>query len=384
MPTIQPKFIAIDSSLLGNWASDAFSTDFARKEQAAKMSEELFAANWVPVLYWHHFEEMVRHADDEVVENRVKFLRSLPLIAWVSRADSRTEIIGSVVDLHAFEIKTFLSLNQCSTTSREFIQTTRVDLLEFGKPSDISMFSMWRELRPYLVGMGSKQQEIASICHTTKNAYDKVPLIALNNKTVILRNFVNQIYSEEFSSLRDELVKKGDKRLSDHHDLAAKFCDIVFSNLAAVSEMHRPLAEAFVENFGFSIKNFREDVTLGEFKEIVRRRKQLGISVEQLGLLMEDVWPKLQDCLMPSEEVISQIRKSRKSAVRASGSDLNDDYHATLIPYLDAVVVDKRTHENLRQAMMRKPELTMLLKSAMKASFYYQIPAILRRKNNLV
>ncbi len=346
------------------------------------MRDELFVANWIPVLYWHHFEELLRHANEEVAENRVKFLLTLPLVAWVSRADCRTEIIGSVVDLHATEIKIFLSCEQCNTSTNEFIQSTRAQLLKFGKPSEITMLTMWRELRPYLMDMGIKQQEIASICHTTIDTYANVPLSALNNKAAMSWELAKQFYSDEVSSINNELVRRGDKRLLNPDDLAAWFCDVVFSNIAAIAGSHRPPAEAFVEHFGFSIGDFHRDLNLGEFKEAVRRRKQLEVSVAQLGLRIEDVWPKLRDRLMPSEEIISQIRKSRKNAARSSGSDLNDDYHATLIPYLDAVVVDKRTHENLRQAKRRNPELSLLLKPVLKAAYYHLIPSILRNNKN--
>lgn len=378
MKIIQPKFVAIDSALLGKWAADACSEDKARQEKAAVMSEGLYGANWIPVLYWHHFEELARHAKLEVVENRIKFLLSLPLLGWISRADNRTEIIGAVVDLEAHEIKTFLSLGKTLTHSNEFIQSTRNSFLKFGKPSDIPMFSMWREFRPYLVHMGIKQQEIASICHSSESKYNKVPMSALNNTTNMSWDEAKQLYGEELAFFRDQIANKGDKRLSNPDELASRFCDLVFSNVANTSAIQLPPAEAFMKNFGFTLDDFPKDVTLGEFKEAVVRHKKLTSAISLLGLRPEDVWPTLRDHLLPSEEIVLGIRKSRINATRASGSDLNDDYHATLIPYLDAVVVDKRTHEHLRQAKLRNPEMPWHLKQVAKASFYNDIPEILK------
>lgn len=383
MKIIQPKFIAIDSALLGKWASDACSSDMARGKKAAEMAEDLFRSNWIPVLYWHHFEEIARHAKEEVVESRIKFLLSLPLLGWVSRADSHVEIVGSVVDLEAHEIQTFLSQDQINTHSNDFTQATRASFLRFGKPTDIPMLSIWRELRPYLVDMGLKQQEIASICHSSETMYDNVPLSILNDKTTMSWDAAKQLYGEELSFFREQIANKGDKRIPNPDQLAERFCDLVFSNVANTSAIPLSPTEAFMKNFGFSLADFPQDVTLGEFKEAVVRRNKLANAVNQLGLKIENVWPILRKHLMPSEEIVSEIRKSRMSAKRASGTDLNDDYHATLIPYLDAVVVDKRTYEHLRQAKLRKPKLPLQLKKVIKASFYHDIPGILKNQEKI-
>lgn len=343
------------------------------------MTKDLFGSNWIPVLYWHHFEELTRHAQEEVAESRIRFLLSLPVVGWVARADSRTEIIGSVLDLQAHEVKTFLSFNQCNTSTNEFIAATRTSFLKVGKPSDIPMLSRWREFRPYVIAMGVKQQEIVSICHASESKHDKVPLSVLNHKGGMSWEQAKPLYLEEFSFFAKGIASKGDKRLSDPGDLAKRFCDLVFSNIANTSAISLPPAEAFAKNFGFSLKDFSKDVTLGEFKEAVTRRKKLEKAIAQLALKAEDVLPKLGNRFLPSEVIVSEIRKSRINAKRASGSDLNDDYLATLIPYLNAVVVDKRTHEHLRQAKLRMPQLPWHPKQVIKASFYHLIPEVLNK-----
>lgn len=81
---------------------------------------------------------------------------------------------------------------------------------------------------------------------------------------------------------------------------------------------------------------------------------------------------------MPSEKIIYEIRRSRRSATRSIGSDLNDDYLASLLPYLDAVIVDKRVYGHIRQAKRRNPELSLFTKSIFKAAFYDQLQNILK------
>jgi hypothetical protein len=149
------------------------------------------------------------------------------------------------------------------------------------------------------------------------------------------------------------------------------------SQIAEKTEGGRSAFEVFFEQFGHKPNEFPKDVTLGVFKDAVVRREQLEISIQQLGLKSESVWPKLQSYRLPSEEVISEIRRSRKNATRASGSDINDDYLASLMPYLDAVVVDKRTYEYLMQAKKRNPRISTLIGSMVKVSSYNQLPSVL-------
>jgi hypothetical protein len=176
-----------------------------------------------------------------------------------------------------------------------------------------------------------------------------------------------------------ELIERGDKRLSKHEAevVAQVFSDTILSLFSGKKESGRSAYEAFFEQFGHNPNEFSKDVTLGEFKDVVYRRKKLEISIQQLGLKIESVWPKLQNYQLPSEKVISEIRRSRKNAIRASGSDLNDDYLASLMPYLDAVVVDKRTYEYLMQAKKRNPQISALIDSMVKVSSYNQLPSVL-------
>jgi hypothetical protein len=373
MSIIHPKFISIDSSLIGKWAADACSADISKRKQAYEVMDQILSDNWIPVICWHHFEELVRHNDENIAESRIKFIMSFPIIAWIWRADG-TNHLGSVADVLAAEIEVFLSGDNLD----HYINSTRSRLLRFGKPSDVQTFAEWRDIWLDLIALGKKQQHNASLSHTTPDKYDNEPLFARNDSGDMTFEKGEQIYSSEIESLTNELIEKGDKRLSNHEAVARDFFDVILFHLAEISRSKKSAPEAFIEQFGFSPNEFHKGITLGEFKRIVTRRKQLETSARQLGLRIEDVWPKLRHHVMPSEEIIYEIRRSRRNAPRASGSDLNDDYLASLIPYLDAVVVDKRTHEHLRQVKRRKPEISYFLKSIFKTCFYHELPQMLK------
>lgn len=380
MEANKPKFIAVDSAILGEWSKDFYSSSLNLREISGKILSQMILANWIFVLTLHHFEELISYCGEAIVERRIQFLLNLPKIAWIWRADGLNNI-GSVVDVQAAEIKAHLSAGN-ENNIEKLISATRECFLRLGKPSDIPALNDWRGLRPYLMAMSKMRQEIASIMHTSSNVNDNVLLSDLNSKTRMTAEEAKQAYGEEILAVKNEIIKDGDKRLSNPEAVAKRFCNEIFSNIATISMNNRNNAEAFIEQFGLKPKDFSQNVTLGEFREVATRRKKLTNVAKQLGLEIESIWHKFKDNRLPSEEIEDEIRKYRKNARRASGSDLNDDYLASLIPYLDAVIVDKRTYEYLQQAKRRRPELASLIVSAIKISSYRELPERLKQSKH--
>jgi hypothetical protein len=373
----KPKFIAIDSSILSEWSKDAYSSDGTRRKIANMVLNQISSKSWIIVITWHHFEELLRYSDDTAVENRMRFILNLPLVAWVWRADGLNEI-GSVVDVLAAEVKTYLS-TEPDIATKKFIFATKNCLLRFGIPSYLPTLNKWRELRSATMVLGKMQQKIASLIHATPDNNSNVPLSALRDKNPLSSEEQKQAYRNEISTLKEELATRGDKRILQDEKTAQNFCNDIFSNIAKISESKQTMDKAFVEQFGYFQDQLPEDITLGEFKDMVVRYKNLANSVKQLGLEIGSVWPRLKECRFPSGEIISEIRISRRNAPRASGSDLNDDYIASLIPYLDAVIIDKRIHGYLLQARKRNPWIFILTDSMLKANSYRCLPNLLSK-----
>jgi len=380
MALIKPKFIAIDSSMLGKWVVDVHSNDPSARKMSGNVLDYIQLKEWIPVISWHHIEELIRYPDEAVAERRMNFLFSLPHVAWIWRANG-SDFVGSVVDVQAAEIQVHLSAEYDSAKKRRL--ATRNLLLCFGKLSEILALNFWRDFRPITMGMGKEQQRIASVRHSNSNVNNNTPLSVLKGKKTLSFEEAKQACQDDIPKHTQELIERGDKRLSKHEAeaVAQVFSDKIFS-LFPEKKSGRSAYESFFKQFGHKPNEFSKDVTLGEFKDAVVRRRKLKISIHQLGLKIESVWPRLQNYQLPSEKVISEIRRSRKNAKRASGSDLNDDYLASLMPYLDAVVVDKRTYEYLMQAKKRNPQISALIDSMIKVRTYNQLPSVLNEKQN--
>ena len=101
MALLTPKFIAIDSSMLGKWAADAHSNDSHARKLAGNVLNRILLESWIPVISWHHIEELIRHPDEAIAENRMKFLLTLPKVAWIWTANG-SDFIDSMVKVGSY------------------------------------------------------------------------------------------------------------------------------------------------------------------------------------------------------------------------------------------------------------------------------------------
>jgi len=103
MTLIRPRFIALDSSQLGDLARDSQAGDRSRHDAAGDFLSSFAANGCVLLLCWHHFEELLRHRNRDVVGKRISFFRSLDFVAWIKSARDDDPSPGGIVDILAFE-----------------------------------------------------------------------------------------------------------------------------------------------------------------------------------------------------------------------------------------------------------------------------------------
>ena len=85
---------------------------------------------------------------------------------------------------------------------------------------------------------------------------------------------------------------------------------------------------------------------------------------------MNAVWPRLRHAEVPSELIQAEIRRVRSGAAQAEGGEFTDSYLACLSCYLDAIVVDKETHEYLTQCTRRNSSFGRMIGFFTKVSSY--------------
>jgi hypothetical protein len=371
---IQPLFVAIDSSILAFWAQEAFSQDPEPQTRARAVLKSLLDSNWVAVLCWHHFEELIRHPALHVAADRVAFLKSLPYVAWIANLVERDEL-GSIADLFAAEVKAIVVSDNLGLPA--LLTSVRQDIVRYGAPTEIATFEHWRDLRPLLAAKAPSEQEIASIVHAESTIKDNAKIAGLKNAPARGRDSLKQFLSSQAMELERILSLRGDPRIADPKHTATKFTKIMSNDIFGMLDRGGTPLDAFIKQFDVPESDISGTTTLGEFKLMARRRKLSRSAAERLGMDLDQIWPKLRAAKIPSEIIQQTIRRARKPAPRASGSDLGDDYLACLAPYVDAVVADKRTHEFLAQGSRRDHSFAQMVGFFAKVSSYIQLPTAL-------
>ena len=371
-----PRFVAIDSSVLASWAKDAFASDSKLRASARDVQSPLLDANWIPIVCLHHFMELARYPDLEVAGKRITFLKSFSQIAWLGRSYG-SKILGSIVDLFEAEVGAILTCPDVDFTGMR--RSVREKLVQYGAPSEIELLNDWAYLHPILRAMAIREQEIASIMHAKHSAHDDTEIARLKKIRPIGQTALNRPVPAKVEKLAKDLSDHGDSRLVDPYRTAQDFLKMVSSHLVDASKVEGTAYDVFVASLDVPQSDISDGTTLRQITQIARRRKLARVAVNQLGMDFDQVWPKLRDTKIPSEIVQETIRKARKSAPRGSGSDIGDDYLACLAPYVDAIIVDKRTHEFMTQGARRDPYFRKMVGFFEKATSYRQLPEILAR-----
>ena len=376
MELVRPRFIAIDSSILASWARDAFATDPKLSACARDVQTSLLSANWIPIICLQHFIELARHSDLEVAAKRVDFLKSFSHIAWLGRSYG-SNILGAIVDI--FEAEVAVIVESPNIDFADIQGSVREKIVHCGSPTDIEVLNDWEYLRPTLMAMAIREQEITSIVHTERAVNDDVEIAQLGNIQINDPTHFERLLLDEIAETTEDLTGLGDPRLTDPNHTAREFLSTVASNLVEAANRGGTAADDFAEQHDVPRNDISDTTTLRQSKQLARMRRLTRVAVNQLGLDLDQVWPKIRDAKIPSEVIQETIRKARETAPRASGSDLGDDYLACLAPYVDAIIVDKRTHEFMTQGARRDPYFREMVGFFEKTASYKQLPEILAR-----
>jgi hypothetical protein len=371
-----PRFVAIDSSVLASWAKDAFASDSKLQASARDVQTSLLDANWIPIICLHHFIELARHSDLEIATRRIDFLKSFSQIAWFGRSYG-LNILGAIVDIFEAEIAAIVASPDIDFPGMR--RSVREKLVQYGPPTKIEVLNDWEYLHPTLKLMAIHEQEIASVVHTKPSDHEDTEIARLKNMRRMDRATFDRPVTGGIEKLATDLANHGDPRLIDPYRTAQGFLEMASSHLLDALKHEGTPYDVFVANLDVPGGDIFDEITLRQFTRLARLRKLARVACNQLGIELDHVWPKLRDSKIPSEIIQETIRAGRRSAQRASGSDLGDDYLACLAPYVDALTVDKRTHEFMTQGARRDPYFREMVGYFEKATSYRQLPEILVR-----
>ncbi len=75
--------VAIDSFVLNDIARDYFHTDKNKQKIANDFINKFYMSGAIPIITWHHIEELLAHHDGVVVSKSIKLIKVPSKKLWV-------------------------------------------------------------------------------------------------------------------------------------------------------------------------------------------------------------------------------------------------------------------------------------------------------------
>ena len=255
----EPFLVMIDTFALNNMARDYFDEDEVKSQIAYNFLNELYSRGAIPIISWHHIEEMLSHKNDNVSSKSIAFIRSLPFVA-VLKSDLEW-FIGSIADIDKEEIQTIIMCEN-EIEIGLIIQETCRKIYKFCTGASI--------MDPLIQDMGTIRQVILSKTHKSKEMASISRARSLKPhykyKLSDIKNMGNYTYSKAATDailndmkgkLTKEIKEQGDKKISSDSagKVATDFIDDIKVNDSIVDT---PMVDMIRKNSGLSKDEFEK------------------------------------------------------------------------------------------------------------------------------
>ncbi|MCB1635214.1 MAG: hypothetical protein KDI51_11540 [Xanthomonadales bacterium] len=318
----------------------------------------------VLALSMHHVAEMAQHENAKKARTRFQALSELRSLRVVSPMTG--EGLGSIVDLLALELKVVVESPGVDAVS--VANAVRPDVLVTATGLQVSnwILPMLDELRAYVMADAPRRRAISALSQSV--ALDRSRDLLGTEISVVPPHQAKANLAALEKRLTTELVSRRDPRASETEarETAFRFVRDLMSDVDAVAE-HGSYWGKLFEGTGVSPHEVAEMRCYGEVADLVLFRKQLEIPAEHLGYTAAQL-----RCIRPEQFptwlLHHAFKTHRQLAARTRASDLTDIQLLSFAPYMDALFVDKRTHESVRRVRQKDPTAAAFLRSTMRAS----------------
>ncbi len=338
--------------------------DRIRQERALSLHDRLLAQGRIPLLCWHHLEELLGGDDDTKARKRISFLTSLPLIAWIRLPKDQIGL-ASAAHVRAAEV---IAASEGLNDLIDIRDRARELLLRFGTGSQAIGEEewVWEAVRPILRARKNGSDLIAAL--GPLRTFDESRTIGELSRGSInspqemraqLGTIRAKAFEEAMQSTGGDVVRAG--------EMANEFLVRILSKLPPPGTTIRELLVSSLVDQGLDEAEVRDECVLADLSRLGVFRSQLRVIASETGHSFEALKRVPMDVL-PSWVVAEALRKHGQVRKLRPGSDLHDSHLAVLAAYCDVLYVDKRTAEDFRRAESKEPELVGLIGTIAKAS----------------
>jgi hypothetical protein len=368
-----PKMVVLDSATLGKLSRDYWDQDACSRDKARSFIARLQYLGVFVTFTLTHVIELLRHGDEQVVQDRLRFLRSIPLIAWLRPYDHGW-FPGGIPDLLSRELHAVV--HGSAQNWREIVDAVRPELWETGMGSEMFVDNdeFWLAIKRESNRLNEKEKYVASMARTDPGQISDVklsevlrlPIRPKEERGAYMRRFAKE--------MQRQLDQHGDKRFDCSHDVAIDFANSTLQDVKDIDEMGGNLIQNLLKSVDVPLELVSPERTCGELGELAVYAKRLKMISKSLRPPIELTMRDIPQDTLPSYVLERKLASIQKKTERVSGSDLGDRHIAPLIFYTDGIEVDKRTCEFLNQVRRNEPKLASLMGRFFPSSDYSQIP----------
>jgi len=373
MTLATPKIVVLDSATLMKVSHDYWDQDACARDKARSFITRLQYLGVFVTFTKTHIVELLRHGDGQVVQDRLRFLHSIPLIAWLRPYD-RSWFPGDITDLLTRELH--VMVHGSARNWREIVDAVRPELWETGMGSEMFVVNeeFWANISCESHHLHEKEKYTASMARTDPGQISDVKLSEVLHLPIRLKEERGAYMRRFAKEMQRQLEQHGDKRFDYSHKAAIDLANSTLQDVKTIDEMGGNPIQRLLESVNVPLDLVSPEMTCGELGELAVYAKRLKMISKSLRPPIELTMRDVPQDTLPSYVLERKLASIQRKAERVSGSDLGDRHIAPLIFYADGIEVDKRTCEFLNQVRRNEPKLASLMGRFFPSSDYSQIP----------
>ena len=363
----KPIIVAPDTSHWASWIDDALDPLSSKNGSALKLHDRLLAQGKVPLLSWHHLEELLCVASEDNAAARVRFIQSLPMVAFM-RMPGEEASLAPITDLLSAEA---IAATEGATSTAQVRDRARAMLLRIGSGVEAigSEGWVWQVARRAMLERKPHSGMVAALA-----GLPGVDSTVIFGSLKSHRRTSPEEQMRAFATLRQKAYAEAMR--ADPRREAAEASLLADAFLSRVIEMtpsseispKEMFARIYISQ-GLDAAEIRDDATIEELSTLATFRTQLRVVADRTRLPFETL-KRIPDRLLPSRRIAEALRLHGQDRAARPASDVHDRALAALAANVDVLYVDKRPSEDIVRVGSREPELAGIFGTVKKASTY--------------